>query len=313
LKETDMPIISIMLAAFNAEKTIQKMVDSIVNQSFKDWELIAVNDGSTDETGKILDSYASADSRIRVIHKKNGGVAAARQDGFDAACGEYTIHADADDWAEPDMLQEMYNAARIEKADIVISDFYTDSDGKSTVSMQRPDSLASDDVLYGLYAKGLFGGLCHKLIKKSAYDKAQARFIPKVNYCEDLLVLTQILTRTKPKIVYIPKPFYHYVLNENSLTQAVDIAGLKSIKRFHSEAIRLLPHGGKFDFLESSFAKDEFTVFFMNHLYTDKENLQSEYYRLKPILNASCGLRWKLGYKCIELGLIGFAHRLIKF
>lgn len=308
-----MPVISIILAAYNAESTVARMIDSIKNQTYQDWELIAINDGSKDSTGAILDKYAAADKRIRAIHKANGGVAAARQCGIDLAQGDFTIHADSDDWVEPDMLKELLNSALKEGADIVIADYFTDSNGKSTVTKQTPSSLASDEILYELYSKGLFGGLCNKLIKRSAYYKAQASFKPGINYCEDLLMLTQILTRTKPKVAYVPKPFYHYVLNDNSLTQAVNAKGLESMKRFHQEAIKLLCNNYRFQFVESSFAKNEFTVYFMNKLYQDKTHLQTEYHKLKATLIASSGLRWRLGYKCIDLGLIGLAHQLIKF
>lgn len=308
-----MPEISIILAAYNAEKTINRMLDSIICQTFTDWELIAINDGSSDSTGRILDNYAGKDNRIRVIHKKNGGVAAARQDGIDSAKGEYTIHADADDWIEPDMLMDMFEIAKKNDADIVIADFYTDKNGKSMISKQAPDSLTSDAFLYGLYARGLFGGLCHKLIKKIVYDKSSAFFIPGINYCEDLLVLTQILSRTTPKISYIPKAYYHYVVNGESLTQRVTADGLKSMRRFHQEAIKFLPTDKRYQEVKNSFDKNEFTVYFTNRLYSNKSELQEEYRRLKSILLTSAGLRWKIGYLCIGLGWIFLAHRLIKF
>ena len=308
-----MPVISIILAAYNAEMTIARMLNSIKAQTFADWELIAVDDGSSDSTGQILDNYAKNDGRIRVIHKPNCGVAAARQDGIDVAMGEYTIHADSDDWIEPDMLHEMLITAQKEDADIVITDFYTDIEGKSTISKQTPSSLSSADILYGLYAKGLFGGLWHKLIKKSAYDKALAYFIPGINYCEDLLLLTQILSRTTPKIVYLPKAFYHYVVNKDSLTQKVTASGLTSMRRFHQEAIKLLPNNAQYQAVRKSFEKNVFIVCFINRLYGSQSELRKEYHRLKPILLSSSGLRWKLGYRCIGLGLTELAHRFIKY
>ncbi len=308
-----MPEISIILAAYNAEKTINRMLDSIICQTFSDWELIAIDDGSSDSTGRILDNYAGKDNRIRVIHKKNGGVAAARQDGIDSAEGEYTIHADADDWVEPDMLEDMHDVAKKDNADIVIADFFTDANGKSIITIQQPTSLTREDVLYGLYAKGLFGGLWHKLIKKSVYDKASAFFIPGINYCEDLLVLTQILSRTTPKISYIPKAYYHYVVNGESLTQKVSADGLKSMRRFHKEAIKFLPDDKNYQKVKNSFDKNEFTVYFTNRLYSNRSELQEEYRRLKPILLVSSGLRWRIGYLCIGLGWTFLAHRLIRF
>ncbi len=308
-----MPTISIILAAYNAEAKIRTMLDSIIAQTFIDWELIAVDDGSTDRTGNILDEYAATDHRVRVIHKVNAGVAAARQDGIDAARGEYTIHADADDWVEPQMLNEMFKAAQRDNADILIADYYINAGGKTDVSRQEPESTSAKDVLLDLYSKKILGSLWNKLIRKSTYEKAQARFYDGINYCEDLLLLTQLLTRSQPVISYLPAPFYHYVLNSGSLTQAVTLNGLESMKRFHREAAALLPAGEQFRGISESFEKHEFTVFFMNHLYSGKKELRKEYRRLKPLLTATSGFRWRLGYKCIEFGLVSLAHRLIKF
>ena len=119
-----MPIISVILPVFNMEKYIDRCVNSVIGQSFSDWELILVDDGSTDGSGNICDEYAKKDSRIRVIHKKNGGVASARQIGTDEAEGKYSIHCDADDWIDSNMLENMYSEAQKENADIVVSNFY---------------------------------------------------------------------------------------------------------------------------------------------------------------------------------------------
>ena len=308
-----MPVISVILAAYNAESTVKRMIDSIIGQTFTDLELIAIDDGSTDSTGKILDDYAAIDSRIKVVHKSNAGVAAARQDGINMAEGEYTIHADADDWIEQSMLEEMLHLAKKENADIVIADFFTDAKGKSTLTKQTLPSLKSHDILYGLYAKGLFGGLWHKLIKKSVYAKAKACFIPGINYCEDVLVLTQMLINSNPKISYLPKAYYHYVLDGTSLTRNVTPKGLLSLKRFHETATTLLPKDERFEIICKLFKKDEFIVLFMNNLYSDKKTLQKQYNGIRDILFSYSGLRWKLGYLCIGCGLIKLAHRLIRY
>lgn len=310
----DMPEISIIMPVYNAEKTVERMLDSIISQTFRDWELIAVDDGSSDNSSRILDSYAIKDSRIHVIHKSNAGVAAARQDGIDRATGAYTIHADSDDWTEPRMLEEMLSVAKTEKADIVIADFYTDIEGHSSkVTVQRPESLDTSDILYGLYVKDLFGGLCHKLIKKSAYAKANAKFHKDVNYCEDLLLLTQLLTNSQPKVAYIPKAYYHYIVNSSSLTQCVSAEGLASMRRFHSIALTYLPDNGRFSDIRDSFSVDEFTVMFMNRLYPDTISLKEEALKLRDSLRQRYGLRWKIGLWCIDNGLISMAHKLIKF
>ena len=119
-----MPKISVIVPVYKAEKYIRRCVDSILAQTFTDFELLLVDDGSPDNSGAICDEYAARDSRVKVFHKENGGVSSARQMGLDNSLGEYVIHADPDDWVEPDMLQELYSEAQQSGADMVICDFY---------------------------------------------------------------------------------------------------------------------------------------------------------------------------------------------
>ena len=98
------PKVSVIVAVFQAVKTLRRCLDSIKNQTMTEWECLLVDDGSSDGSGKMCDEYASADARFRVIHKPNEGVAIARQTGIDSAKGDYVIFADADDWVEPDWL-----------------------------------------------------------------------------------------------------------------------------------------------------------------------------------------------------------------
>ena len=99
----DTTSVSVIIPVYKAEQYIHHCLDSLLAQTFKDFEIILIDDGSPDKSGEICDSYAAADNRIKVIHKKNGGVSSARQCGIDHAVGEYTIHVDPDDWTEPDI------------------------------------------------------------------------------------------------------------------------------------------------------------------------------------------------------------------
>ena len=102
------PKISIIVPVYNAEKYLHRCIDSILTQTFGDFELLLIDDGSTDKSGRICDDYVSKDHRIRIFHKQNGGVASARELGIIQAVGKYSIHVDADDWIESNMLEEMY-------------------------------------------------------------------------------------------------------------------------------------------------------------------------------------------------------------
>lgn len=102
------PIISIILPVYNAQHSISRTIDSIIMQTMQNWELLIIDDGSTDLSLQICKDYAQKDSRIRVFHKKNEGVAMARQMGVENAVGEYSIHVDADDWIDSTMLEELH-------------------------------------------------------------------------------------------------------------------------------------------------------------------------------------------------------------
>ena len=214
-----MSLISVIMPVYNSEAYIRRSIDSIIRQTYQNWELILVDDGSTDSSGMICDDYARVESRIRVIHKPNGGVASARQLGTDEACGEYSIHCDADDWIEPNMLLEMYSKAKEVDADIVVSDFYYNysKDNQSLYKVYVP--LYAPKLLMAILYGQSFGALWHKLIRHSLYNEYNVRYVEGVNYCEDVLLLSQLL-KNDLRIEYLDKAYYHYcVENGNSITR----------------------------------------------------------------------------------------------
>jgi glycosyltransferase involved in cell wall biosynthesis len=117
------PKISVVIPVYNVEKYLQRCVESILNQTFQDFEIILVNDGSKDHSGAICDEYAKKDNRIKVIHKKNARVSAARNDGIKMAKGKYISFIDSDDWIEPDMYQNMIQKAEELYLDIIMCDY----------------------------------------------------------------------------------------------------------------------------------------------------------------------------------------------
>ena len=217
-----MPAISIIVPVYNAEKYIHKCIDSILSQTFTDFELLLIDDGSLDNSGKICDEYANKDFRIKAFHKTNGGVSSARQYGTDNAAGEYIIHIDSDDWVETNMLKDLYEKAVADNADMVFCDYYIDYANKSIKVKQAPSTLDNKTVLKELF-EDLHGSCCNKLIKSAFYKNDCIRFPENMHMCEDLYVIVSILKHNM-KIAYLPTAYYHYMQdnNQNSLTKTVN-------------------------------------------------------------------------------------------
>ena len=204
--------VSIIVPVYKAEAYLHRCLDSILAQTFTDWELLLVDDGSPDRSGVICDEYASKDDRIRVFHKENGGVSSARQKGQDEAQGEYTIHADPDDWVEPTMLEELYKKAKADDADMVICDYYMNDGKNQTYITQKPSNLDSNTVLKELFQQ-LHGSCCNKLVRRVCYS-GKADFPDGINCCEDLIWCVKVL-KQNPRISYIHKAYYHYILSSS--------------------------------------------------------------------------------------------------
>jgi glycosyltransferase involved in cell wall biosynthesis len=214
------PAVSVIVPVYKAESYLHRCVDSLLAQTFPDFEILLIDDGSPDHSGEICDAYAMRDSRVRVFHKENGGVSSARQCGIDNARGEYTIHTDPDDWVEPDMLEELYKKAKEEDADMVICDYYLEGLQRQYMN-QRPSGLEGQIVLCDLMFQRLHGSLWNKLIRRACY-RTYSVMLPKgLDYCEDVITLVQ-LWQNPIKITYVNKAFYYYDqhINEHSITRA---------------------------------------------------------------------------------------------
>ena len=133
-----MPKISVIIPVYKVEKYLRRCLDSLIAQSFSDWQAICVDDGSPDSCPKILDEYAARDSRFKVIHKKNAGVSAARNDGIKNADADYIHFLDADDWIDADFYAHMLTVAMDANADMVVSGFVSDNNITSDDTSFQP-------------------------------------------------------------------------------------------------------------------------------------------------------------------------------
>ena len=127
-----MPLFSVVVPMYNVEEYAKRCIESVLLQTYKDFELILVDDGSKDSTSRIIDEYAAKDVRIRVIHKENGGLVSARKVGASTACGEYIVPLDGDDWLHNESLQRFADIIKAKQGvDILVSKlFYITDDGK---------------------------------------------------------------------------------------------------------------------------------------------------------------------------------------
>ena len=218
------PSVSIIVPVYNVELYLSKCIDSILAQSFTDWECILVDDGSKDSSGKICDEYALKDTRIKVTHQTNKGVSVARQVGIDNASGEYSIHIDPDDWVEPNMLEELYNKAKSDDADMVICDYFKHEDGVQQYINQSPNLLEPIKIIEQMLTTNmypqLYGSCWNKLVRCSCFNSSDnlIRFEPEdLSLGEDLVFNCRLLMSTVHRVSYLNKAFYHYEVRSNSL------------------------------------------------------------------------------------------------
>lgn len=205
------PTISIIIPIYNAEQYLHRCVDSIIAQTYKDFEIILVNDGSTDQSGEICDEYASKDKRVRVFHKKNGGVSSARNIGLDAAKGEWITFSDSDDWLEPDAFA--YYNSKVEELDfdyMLCGHYHNDS--PKYFSENRIIDVV--DCLRNYDCDKLWNGLYNK----SIIQKNGIYFNEDITLEEDRLFNYKYF-RHCHKVFISAKFFYHYYWgNTNSLS-----------------------------------------------------------------------------------------------
>ena len=209
-----MPTISVIVPVYNAEKYLHTCVDSILNQTFSDFELILVDDGSPDRCGSICDEYATRDIRVQVIHKKNGGVSEARNVGLDCAKGKYISFIDPDDWVEKDLLQETLDFSRKTGTDIVCFEVCEVRRDKKHVQYRFDGEqvFEAKDALEKILIDIIDNSPCNKIYKKEVWN--DVRF-PAGRRFEDVATIYKTFYNAE-KIGYIKKYYYNYLKHEGS-------------------------------------------------------------------------------------------------
>ena len=210
------PIISIIVPVYKVENYLQKCMDSILAQTFRDFELILVDDGSPDRCPELCDAAAEKDSRIRVIHQKNGGLSAARNAGLDAARGEWIGFADSDDTIEPEMYEILYGLAQEHKANLAVCGIlYVDEQDRPLAEpAQSPQvQILTREQAIGRIASTPFHLANNKLYRREIF--AQLRF-PEGRLNEDSFTAPAVLEQVTTA-VYTQQQLYHYCQRTGSI------------------------------------------------------------------------------------------------
>lgn len=238
--------ISVIVPVYNTEKYITKCLCSLLEQSFNDYEIIIVNDASPDNCTNIVNSlllkYPHKKEIVTIYtHEYNRGIATTRNTGLEHAQGEYLIYIDSDDYVESDMLEKMYNKANIEKADIVVADYFDTFENKERYVYQRiPPS--KEECIKWLLTGQLHGSNSNKLVRHKLYTDNKLRYCSDLDMYEDLIMSIELFYYST-KIKYVNKAFLHYVqYNSNSYTKKITqksisdiVNACKVIERFLSE------------------------------------------------------------------------------
>lgn len=231
-------LISVIVPVYNVENYLNKCIDSIINQTYSNLEIILIDDGSTDNSGIICDNYKKIDKRIIVVHKNNGGLSSARNIGLDISRGELISFVDSDDYLEQNMLESLKNNMDKYNSNISICDFYyikNDIKRKSDVVFNKTEFVSSGKDKYK-NIQNEYGSIAsyawNKLFKKEIFDDIR---YPDGKIYEDSYILCETLDKAKI-ISYISKPLYNYVYRENSI---VNSFGINQFDKIDSYNVRI--------------------------------------------------------------------------
>lgn len=221
-------LISVIVPIYNVEKYLGKCITSIINQTYKNLEIILVDDGSTDPSGNICDKYAQEDNRIKVIHKKNGGLVSARKTALNYATGEYCLNVDGDDWIDSDMIGYLSQKMQQGNFDFVQCNFVTEG-GKSKETSYQDLSVMIDsecvrnDLLNAwMWGNAVLGSQIFLKLYRTDFFKACYANVPDyMNNGEDFIAFLYVLKKAH-SFISVKKAFYHYVIRNDSLSHNRD-------------------------------------------------------------------------------------------
>lgn len=253
--------VTVIIAAYNAGRYIRKTIDSVLSQSFTNFKIIVINDGSTDDTPIIVSEYKLKDPRVFLIDKENSGVAATRNLGLSLVDTDYFCFVDSDDYLENTYLEKLYHKAISEKSDIVLCDYYIVKGNTASRVLTLIDGNAGD-YMKSILAHGLWGVVWNKMFKTNFIFENNIRFLDGVDFWEDLFFCISSLSNN-PSLSHTGLPLYNYVIRGGSLVNSdVDerkviskikvvegISGLKKVSSEHKNELNAIKLHSKCEYL----------------------------------------------------------------
>lgn len=242
-----MPKTSVIVPVYNVKDYLAKCVASILGQTERDFELLLIDDGSTDGSGALCDSLAETDSRVQVIHQENQGLGGARDTGIDNARGEWLMFVDSDDWIEPDVLEKALVSAEREDADIAVFPFRSvDETGRE---LRRFSENIEKEIGFSPEGRKDFllisPSAWNKLFRASLFAKTGARFPHRVWY-EDIRTTPKLLTAAR-RVVFLKDVGYNYLQRTGSITKNANIDRNREILEAFDDLLSWFKDRGKFD------------------------------------------------------------------
>lgn len=252
--------LSIIVPVYNVEDYLPKCIDSIINQTFHQLEIILVNDGSTDTSPQICDAYAKKDARVKVIHQLNAGVSVARNKGIEFATGDYITFVDSDDWLEPIMYENMYAITQLEQpSDVIMCDFNAvKKSSKEEISATIRKGFYSkqhiiDELYPTLLVKEDFGrvpivSVWSCLFKRSLLIGYNIKFDADLLYSEDYLFMAEVIIRANSFYYLKENYFYNYLQYEESRSKKYQSVWWENLLYLNRELEKLLKNNNEYDF-----------------------------------------------------------------
>ncbi len=214
-------LISIIIPIYNAQKYLKECIDSALNQTYKEIEIILIDDGSTDYSGKICDSYAEKDKRVKVIHNENQGVSVSRNIGIKEAKGLYITFMDADDFVSEQYVEILYRLIKNDDSEVSIIGNDEQYEGKIIKRNRKIRKiLNSEEIIKMILEEKYLSAVCWgKMYRKELFKDPSLRFDQDIKIGEDLKLIIPILEKCKKISIDMTQNLYHYRLNEDSITQ----------------------------------------------------------------------------------------------